>query len=367
MQYGPLNNLELISRTIDSEKKHGNAKKVSLKDKGWRVVNSKVNWVGSPHTRWVSLGSSNLRERLFFDENSSHVTSIKKAAEKACKGKNVGEVLTIVNNLINQLTAIEGKSDKEIEKGLDAKLNKLLIEKRKSLGSHTPIDIHFDELIEKKILVCRHKGLLAASILAHLVEKGILPKGNVRQYRSSLKKNGKIIGAHTWAVYRDATTDDLWICDPRWRTANNTTKEFEELAKRYGNPTMSDMVKRLAIEDGKKTKHHKKPEHNKKVPSDKKTQMHRDPMPIKVQPAPAKKADVLFNFEAGKQGKGLKFLLDQGAQDFQSREKRGCDKWIKQIKQPHLLGYCIYRNLLTKVARELFNNYDSRIKSFLKP
>lgn len=250
MQYdGPSENLDLMTRSYYSTQIHGTADTVVFDNQDWQVVNSKVNFVGNANTKWASLGASLERERLFFDANSQYVLHLKNVAEQVCAGKEIGDVLVTVNMLINLLTEVDGVSPLEVESGLDGRLDELLKEKRKALPDGAYIDIYFDDLAKEKILVCRHKGLLAASILAHLVEKNILPEGCVRQYRSSLKINDEIIGAHTWAVYRDAKTGDLWMCDPRWKTAKNVTKEFERLANAYGSPAMSDMVKRLNVED----------------------------------------------------------------------------------------------------------------------
>ncbi|MBN9286868.1 MAG: hypothetical protein BGO43_05060 [Gammaproteobacteria bacterium 39-13] len=350
LQMNKMPELELLERSVISVKMHGDAPEVTYADQNWQVVNSKLNWVNSTHSRWVSLGSTKERERLFFDENSDPVLVIKHKAEHACRGKDISETLTLVNTLINELTAIEGISDRGVERSLDAKLAQFLIQKRTMLHPDAHIDVHFDELVEKKILVCRHKGLLAASILAHLVEKGLLPEGCVRQYRSSLKVNGNYIGAHTWAVYRDSTTGDLWMCDPRWRTAKNVTKEFEDLAQKYGDPTLSDMIKRLEIEDRlfliEEVVAHEEAKEDKEEKKEEIKVVSLPPTPVEKKPSPS-------NFDLWKQGKGsyrlgygLKYMLGYGAQETQPKEqpkeKSDYDKWVEGDKQSYRFGYYTY-------------------------
>lgn len=247
---GPGNNdkTELVARSTISDYVHGKEDSVSHDGLVWKKVNSTVNWVGQENKHWISLGGSSNRERLFFNENSDIIQKLKEKARIACANKSIPEVLGIVNTLINSITAREGITSSNVEKMLDGELEQYLSFKKLHTGN---LDVDMDELIKQKILVCRHKGLLAASILGHLVENKVLPAGNVRQYRSTLMKGKEVIGAHTWAVYRDSTTGNLWMCDPRWRTARNVTTQFEALAlKGYGEQALNAMIKRLDQEDG---------------------------------------------------------------------------------------------------------------------
>ncbi|MBI2791309.1 MAG: hypothetical protein HYX61_05075 [Gammaproteobacteria bacterium] len=340
-------NLELMGRSVISQQVHGDISEVQFDHKPWQIVNSKTNWVNNANKQWVSLGSSKSRERLFFDENSPVVTELKAQALLACKGKDIATVLDTVNALVNDLTAQPGKSRQDVERSLDAQLEELLREKRKTLGPSDDINIHFDELVEKKILVCRHKGLLAASILAHLVENNILPQGCVRQYRSSLKINDKIIGAHTWSVYRNATTGDLWMCDPRWQTAKNVTQEYNHLAARYGNSALSDMVKRLDVEDRllliEEVVAHEQAKEELAVTEERKE--------VEEPKAIVEKQAELSEFDAWAQGKATgkyqfgyytKYLLGYGSKPPVVEEKSDYDKWVEGDKSAYHFGYYAY-------------------------
>jgi hypothetical protein len=159
--------------------------------------------------------------------------------------------------MINQLTRVKGKSDYEVEEKLDNKLNEIIeTQKRKiPLNGMRPKDvslcIEMETLVKEKLLVCRHKALLAASLIAHLVDNGILPKGTVRQYRSDLvENNGHVKGAHSWSVYRNSETGEIWICDPRGRDVFKLPADNAKACKALGEVTIADMVSRLDFLDG---------------------------------------------------------------------------------------------------------------------
>jgi len=242
-----LNN-ELIDRSTLADQLHGTQDTVEYNNQSWKKVSSKVNWVKNPNSLWVSLGSAVERERLFFDENSSTVTKLKQKILTSCAGKSIENALNIINSLINELTHVEGKSIFAVETNLDGELDLFLsLVHEKKPGKF--IDVHFETLVKNKLLVCRHKALLAASLLAHLVENKILPQGIVRQYRSELAYEHGIGGAHTWATYRDLTTGHLWICDPRNRLVYNMATKYDHAVKALGKTTLEVMVKRLDVED----------------------------------------------------------------------------------------------------------------------
>src|SRR5690348_778111 len=76
--------------------------------KWWRV-NLGVNWVGNNNKLWVSLGSSPNRENLFFDESTPLIQELKAKAFTLTQGKPIIQVLHIVNEIINSLTAVPGE------------------------------------------------------------------------------------------------------------------------------------------------------------------------------------------------------------------------------------------------------------------
>lgn len=212
----------------------------------WQRVTSEINWVGNENKLWVSLGSSLKREKLYFAEDSPLIQTLKVKALSLCRGRALIDVLNIVNELINSLTAINGEDYLVTDARLEPALEQLLNTKVTSLQQ--VVSIHMDELIQRRILICRHKGLLASAILGFLVEQKVLPSGSVRQYRSTIIKNNRIT-AHTWSVYREHSTGQIWICDPRWRIAQNVNVNFHTLAQLYTNEVLLVMLQRLDAED----------------------------------------------------------------------------------------------------------------------
>lgn len=241
---------ELTPRTEEADNYHPFKGDIQYKDRLWQRLNSRVNLVANGNTRWVSLGSSSKREILYFDSNSPIMNYLKSFAAKTCQGKSPREALKIVNAIINHLTAQPGKPRAAIQKEVTQRVLRLIQAKRAE-GPGKPIELTMDELIKAKSLICRHTGLMAASILAHLVEQRILPPGKVRQYRSIIKQDNQSKSPHTWATYREQGTGRLWVCDPFWDVVKEANSQFDSLVARgYGNVTLNNMLKRLNSADG---------------------------------------------------------------------------------------------------------------------
>lgn len=238
-------------RTFLSDRKHGTAVAKSFDNKKWCKINAQINWVEANNTSWTSMGSSDTREHLLFDESSPIIEDLKTYVVDQCqrlKG-NIPAILKTVNNSVNLLTKQIGISRREVEAGLDKRLENYIKYKMHLMNTSKSPVITMDELIQHKILVCRHKGPLAACLLAELVRKNILPKGTVRQYRSQIQ-HGTHVGVHTWAVYRDKQSNDLWMCDPRWNYVQNVTRKTAKAeAKGYGVEAIQRMLTRLKTFD----------------------------------------------------------------------------------------------------------------------
>jgi hypothetical protein len=237
-----------LNRTILSNHHHNFAKMLSHKGAAWQVISTDIDLTQSfQNQKWVSLGSSNSRENLFFDTNTPRLKLMKLHNRNSCRGKSVREILEIVARNVDELTSDEVSPRDLIERQLEHKLFSFLEERAKALLPGESLNIEMDELIDKKILVCRHKGLIAAALIADLVQQQILPFGSVRQYRSGLREYGKSqIGAHVWAVFRDFSTGELWHCDPRWLKVREVNREKSTLvADGYGSETIDYMIKRL--------------------------------------------------------------------------------------------------------------------------
>ncbi|MCS5711202.1 hypothetical protein [Candidatus Berkiella aquae] len=243
-----------LSRSFISDNKHGSAPTYQYNDKEWYKTNSNINWANHPNQQWISLGSSHKREHLLFDEDSIIIQNIKSFAIFKCRPHthDIPTILATVNDILNQLTQQPGKTDKDVESQLNEQVNQLICKKKlETSDSESPV-ISIDELITRKLLVCRHKAPLAASILGELVRQNILPPGIVRQYRTSLfDDTGKVTGAHAWATFRDQATNELWMCDPRWKYVQNVSKNASEVMKRkYGELATTMMLHRLdALDD----------------------------------------------------------------------------------------------------------------------
>ncbi|MCS5711203.1 hypothetical protein [Candidatus Berkiella aquae] len=238
----------IFSRTFLSDNHHGNVAAIHYGSKEWLKVNSTIDWATQDNRQWISAGSSHKREHLLFDENSELIQDIKDYAVLKCRSSlthDIPAILSIVNAVVNELTTEPNKTVREVEAELDNKLRDYILKQNTPTGE--PIIITMDELIRNKLLVCRHKALLVASILGELVKRQILPPGIVRQYRSTLVNDaGKAIGAHTWAVFRDQKTNDLWICDPRARYVENVTTHQADVEERfYGRFVIERMMQRL--------------------------------------------------------------------------------------------------------------------------
>lgn len=243
-------NFKHETRTYLSVLMHGQKESESFQGKDWQVVNSEINWVGNKNTLWVSLGSSYSREKLFFNENLPKIMTLKAKACKACKGKTIPVILGIVNDLVNKLTAIRNKNLIDTEAWIDERLKNLIIDSRahQQKKQDECVSLSMETLLEERVLVCRHKALIAAALLRELVEKGILPFGRVRQFRDQIIHHHRVSG-HTWVVYRDITTGDLWICDPRLHVVANVNKYFTALEAMYNRSTLCSMVERLDRQD----------------------------------------------------------------------------------------------------------------------
>ncbi len=236
-----------IGRTILSDHKFGNAATKSFDNKTWHKINAQINWVAATNTSWASIGSSDAREHLLFDESSPIIEDLKTYAIDQCKQLkgNIPAILSEVNRIVNALTSQPGLSRHEVEAGLDKRLNDYIVDKKRLMNTTLSPVITMDELLQNKLLVCRHKGPLAACILAELVRNNVLPAGTVRQYRSQIQ-HGTHIGVHTWAVYRDKQSNDLWMCDPRWDYVENVAHNaMQAAAKGYGTVAINKMITRL--------------------------------------------------------------------------------------------------------------------------
>lgn len=228
-----------MSRTFIAERVHGK-RAVLYGGKQHLQVNSLVNFAQSNNSLWVSLGASKKRERLFFDEQSCWFQALRSDLEKTCKEKRtIQEILSTVNQKIDSLSTIPNRSLRTLEIEL---ANFLASQERNAEGF---IDLTMDQLVDKKILACRHEALMGASLLGTLVKKGILPPGTVRQYRTNLMIAGKSVG-HAWVVYHDFDSNDFWICDPRWLNVKKVSPDCGECQKRYGQETIERMIQVLS-------------------------------------------------------------------------------------------------------------------------
>ena len=180
----PLDGLQLVRRTVRAEGLHGAIEEVPFEGKKWKSVNASIDFANNPNSLWVSLGSSTAREKLFFDANSPKMLELKRKVVAQAKGKPISNVLGIINEIINQLTDIQGQSRRNVKRGLDKRLDDFIDHEMRMQGVHTSPKIKMEDLIEKGLLVCRHKGLIAAVLAAFCVEQNILPPGKIHTYRS---------------------------------------------------------------------------------------------------------------------------------------------------------------------------------------
>ncbi|HRE33017.1 MAG TPA: hypothetical protein PLD88_13655 [Candidatus Berkiella sp.] len=231
-----------LKRTFLAQKLHG-TKEINYDSKQWKQVTTELNFASDLSRYVVSLGASTSRERLFFDRRTDKMNEIYNDIKLQCKHKSVQEVLRVVNSKIDDLAtrhkSVKGKPRNKVEAELDLRLAKYLAKKNVIQPNVT-----MDELIEEGLLVCRHKGLLAAHVMGELIKDGYLPHGAARQYRSSLGSKQ----VHAWAVYRNAITHELWVNDPRWaRVVKVNINKIDETG--YGWKVKNDMLKRLQVVD----------------------------------------------------------------------------------------------------------------------
>lgn len=263
---------EIGLRSMQAQKMHGSEPvffKGSWSKKEECVqINSSTDFADPKTPRFmVSLGSSSSRERLFIDRQHPMINDLYDSIKRECQGKSTKEILEIVNRKIDEITSkhksVAGQNRRQVERGLDKRLDEYLALREKGAvpgKPHLPRnrDVPIEELMEAGILVCRHKGLLAATIMGNLVADKFLPEGNARQYRSEIQdETGKNIGAHTWAVYREAGNGNLWVNDPRWAHVKLVDKQHPEDIG-YGVRAVMLMANRLDVLDAPKMQAAKK-------------------------------------------------------------------------------------------------------------
>ena len=233
-----LNPFEMIARTRLAEELHGESD-VEFNGKKYIPVGSRVNFAAVDCSYWVSLGSSKSRERLFFDQNSRWFQTLYQAIVNQVHQESIHFILTIVNEEINKLNHVPLQSLREYDRFVDSCLADFLrIQPR---DDEQFINVDMTTLVGKKLLVCRHKALIAACILGKLIKDKLLPAGIARQYRSTLDDSG----AHSWSVYRENQTNDLWLCDPRWEKAWLVTLPLDPRFNKYGKTCITQMFNRL--------------------------------------------------------------------------------------------------------------------------
>lgn len=239
---------QLNLRSVVAQNVHGKGP-IYFNGQNWKQVTSEVDFAKEKDRHLVSLGSSQTRERLFIDLQSETINKLYNDIAKQCQGKTPEEILKIVNKEIDKITAPEGSNREQIERQLDARLDKYLNDRENGLKPPNPRnrDVQIDELMQEGILVCRHKGLLAGAMMGRLVQNKLLPEGSTRQYRSDIQDSkGNAIGAHCWSVYREAQSGKLWVNDPRWAHVVQVTGTPENaLQIGYGVPAIKMMVERL--------------------------------------------------------------------------------------------------------------------------
>lgn len=255
MKPGP----KLDTRTQVSQDIHG-TEPLTFDGKEWTQVTSEVNWAHNPNNHWVSLGSSSeFRENLFIDVTSELFMDLRMKAVMECEGKSIPEVLETINRLVNDinLESQRWKGQLPDNKQLEATLKVQIQSKPRDEQGF--VNLNLDELAEQGLLVCRHRAVIAASLIASMIDAQILPEGNVRQYRSSIDDSqGQIIGSHTWATFRESTSGELWLCDPTWNNSLKVEKGSENLEK-YGEIAVAEMIERLDRLDGVETPKFKEP------------------------------------------------------------------------------------------------------------
>lgn len=231
--------LQLIPRTIQSNLMHGENQHILFEGLFWEKISSKTDFVKSANRYWVSVGSSQSRENIFFDSQSSKMVQLERQAlMQASNESGVSKILQVVNTIISQLP-------------IQANL--------RDVRGYT--NVHLDELIDKGQLVCRHKSLIAVKLVSSLIEKMQIPSGSVHSYRTNLTERSTP-GAHTFTTYRNYSNNELWIIDSTWNRLFNLADspypyyqvyshrcKWLRGAKEYGATAIVDMVKRLNYVD----------------------------------------------------------------------------------------------------------------------
>ncbi len=199
----------------------------------------------------VSLVRNDNTERLFIDLDSKHITTLISSIENQAQGKNTQEILLLVNKEVDDLStnhpSVKGQSRRQVEKELGGRFHTYLTRRELGVlaGKPTGLEVPLDELIDEGLLECRHKGILAAIAIGHLIQKKILPEGTARSYRGEIhNKDGQRLGAHAWAVYTPFLSNEMMVVDPRWLHVREVNiNNPEDIG--YGLPAMRAMVDRL--------------------------------------------------------------------------------------------------------------------------
>lgn len=233
----------------------------------------------------VSTVANDDCERLFIDQQSPALKNlikrihdeIKKQSDiNKSKGKgelSVPETLAIVSKIVDETSTKNQKryprmNRNQIEGRVDADLKDYLEKRKKGLIRGRPADLNvtIEELMDEGLMVCRHKGMLAAIVVGVLAHDGILPEGSSRNYRTELHDDRlHITGAHAWAVYREKETGKMWVIDPRWEQVKEVDratgkmsifdpstgkyKDADSENQGYGHGAVKQMVRRLDKKD----------------------------------------------------------------------------------------------------------------------
>lgn len=226
---------------------------------GYQKVNLSFNFI-NPLPRHLALvhndpGNSSIMDRILnfqdyklginapaftiecalFDRESTVMKQLKHRALTETKGMFLQDKLKFVNAIINKMT--EGHEEGLVERMYDYLLKKAIEQSKLSVSLNGvliintsiahPItaEVTMEEMIENKLIVCRHRGLMAACIIGHMIKNGALPAGSARYYASKINN-----GYHAWAVYCEHETGSIWMIDPMWKKVINITKLFGAIA-----------------------------------------------------------------------------------------------------------------------------------------
>ncbi|MGD9591698.1 MAG: hypothetical protein AB7V32_04165, partial [Candidatus Berkiella sp.] len=119
---------ELSLRSASAQRVHGNAD-IPFAKKDWKQIGADVDFATKQPRYMVSLGSSDSRERLFIDRESTEIKKLYDDIKNECEGKTTEEKLKIVNKKIDEITAPKGSNRQEIERGLDERLAQYLADR----------------------------------------------------------------------------------------------------------------------------------------------------------------------------------------------------------------------------------------------